>query len=193
MNREEIEKLLDGTTPGPWNVQDFTAPEVNDDPMAGDVYVSCTWPDHICVASMGGGFHGYKALEQARADAAAIATWPDLARTALSLMDQLAESQAAQAALVERAAEASKAYAQKMLPSTRRRPRPSCCSQRITLSVGRSIITVPIFGTSTPSLNMSTAKRMSISPRPSCSRDVERGADPGPEWTATARKPWLRK
>lgn len=104
LTKQEIEKLLDGTTPGPWFMQDFTAPEVNDDPTASDVYVSCTWPDHICVASMGGGLQGHRALEQARADAAAIATWPTLAHTTLALMARLEDAEAAQALVVERAA-----------------------------------------------------------------------------------------
>lgn len=103
MNRDEIEKLLDGTTPGPWFLQDFTAPEVNDNPTAGDVYVSCTWPDHIPVASMGGGFEGYKALYQARKDAALIAAAPKLAHTALDALARLEDAEAAQALVVERA------------------------------------------------------------------------------------------
>ena len=75
------------------------------------------------------------------------------------------------------------------LPAAFRNPRPNCCSQRIFDSVGRSIMTVSSVGRSTPSLNMSTAKTMSSSPASSCSSDAARGADVGPEWTATARSP----
>ena len=56
-----------------------------------------------------------------------------------------------------------------------RRPRPNCCSQTILDSVGRSIMTVSIAGTSTPSLNMSTAKSTSSSPACSASRDIAAG------------------
>jgi hypothetical protein len=70
---ENVARMLDGVTPVPWFMQDFTAPEVNEAPGAWDVHVSCTWPDHIPVASMGGGFEGHKALWQARNDARFIA------------------------------------------------------------------------------------------------------------------------
>ena len=89
MTVEKAQALLDGATPGPWYPQDFTAPEVNDSPTANDVTVSCTWPDHICVASMGGGYTGHRGLVQARADAQAIATWPDLARAYIAQAAEL--------------------------------------------------------------------------------------------------------
>ena len=50
-------------------------------------------------------------------------------------------------------------------------------------------MTVSSVGRSTPSLNMSTANTMSSSPASSCSSEAARGADVGPEWTATARTP----
>ena len=95
---EDVKRLLFEATPGPWYPQDFTPPEVNDAPTAGDVYVSATWPDHIGVASMCGGFMGPQGLVQARADAEAIATWPKLARayidTAAALEKMTAERDA---------------------------------------------------------------------------------------------------
>lgn len=90
---DAADKAADGATEGPWYPQDFTSPEVNDDPIARDVHVSCTWPDHISVASMGGGFHGFEDLEQARLDARFIAASrqlvPDMAATIRALADEV--------------------------------------------------------------------------------------------------------
>jgi hypothetical protein len=51
-------------------------PEVigDQEPTAADIFVSCSWPDPICVANMGGGLYGWKSVEQALKDAAFIAT-----------------------------------------------------------------------------------------------------------------------
>lgn len=90
---DAADKAAEGATEGPWYPQDFTSPEVNDDPIARDVHVSCTWPDHISVASMGGGFHGIEDLEQARLDARFIAASrkfvPDMAATIRALADEV--------------------------------------------------------------------------------------------------------
>lgn len=95
---DAADKAAEGATEGPWYPQDFTSPEVNDDPIARDVHVSCTWPDHISVASMGGGFHGIEDLEQARLDARFIAASrqlvPAMAATIRALADEAAAENA---------------------------------------------------------------------------------------------------
>ena len=79
------------------------------------------------------------------------------------------------------------------LPSLRRRPRPSCWRNTTGDSVGRSIRTVSISGTSRPSLNTSTVQMTCSSPARSCSTEPTRGALVGPLCTATAATPLLRK
>jgi len=73
-----------------------------------------------------------------------------------------------------------------------RRPRPSCCSHTMLLCVGRSIITVSMFGMSTPSLNMSTQKTISRSPRARDSSEAVRGAAL-PAYTAAHARPCTEK
>lgn len=63
----------EGVTPGPWFPHDFADPAVSSDPTCRDIYVSCTTPDHISVASMHGGIEGHRNLKQGRSDASHIA------------------------------------------------------------------------------------------------------------------------
>jgi hypothetical protein len=88
---DELEKLAAEATPRPWFVHNFADPAVSSDPSAHDVTISCVTPDHITVASMGGGFHGYKSIEQAVADARFIDAvgnaFPELIRLARIGMD----------------------------------------------------------------------------------------------------------
>lgn len=67
-----IKERLDGVTPGPWFLHDFTDKSINPDPRARDVTVSCDHPATITVAEMGGGLEGSRSLDQARNDAAYI-------------------------------------------------------------------------------------------------------------------------
>ena len=87
---EQIKKVIDDTTPGPWFIHDFSDPVLTDDPIASDVVVSCTNPDHIGVASMLGGDAGPRDLGRARCDAQLIALAPAMAR---ALIEQHAQSE----------------------------------------------------------------------------------------------------
>lgn len=86
---KHLRELEEKATPGEWYVQDFTDPVLGGDPTAGDVTVSCSWPDHIGVASMCGGLDGHKGLQQARNDAAFISA---ARREVLSLLTTLDEA-----------------------------------------------------------------------------------------------------
>ena len=80
----------EATTPGDWNVQDFADPAVSSDPSPRDIYISCSWPDHIGIASMERGLTA--TLEEARANAAFIAAANPT--TILALLDALEEARA---------------------------------------------------------------------------------------------------
>jgi len=75
MTSDELRKMVAAATPGPWFEIDFSVPEVigDHDPTASDISVSCSWPDPIFVANMGGGLDGFKGVGQALKDAAFIA------------------------------------------------------------------------------------------------------------------------
>lgn len=89
---EEAEKLLDGSTPGPW---EWTTGRFSNNP-----YLS---PNILLLAFDGGGPDGVDPNDAA--NARLIAAAPDLARSVIALHAQLADAQAAQAMLVERCAE----------------------------------------------------------------------------------------
>lgn len=96
---EKLKELAGKATESPWFLHDFSDPSMNSDPTAQDVAVSCDHPATITIASMGGGFAGYKGLEQARHDAAYIA-----AANPSAVLDLIAE--------VERLREALKPFAE---------------------------------------------------------------------------------
>lgn len=89
---EDAKKLLDGSTPGPW---EWTTGRFSNNP-----YLS---PNILLLAFDGGGPDGVDPNDAA--NARLIAAAPDLARTVIALHAQLAEAQAAQAMVVERCAE----------------------------------------------------------------------------------------
>lgn len=64
----DFKALSEAATPGPWFEHDFSG--ATNSPIASDVTVSCSHPDHITVATMAGGFAG--GPPQARKDAALI-------------------------------------------------------------------------------------------------------------------------
>lgn len=73
---EELERKAKAATEGPWFPHDFTEAPSDSPPSAHDVAVSCTTPDHILVASMGGGLWGPRGdagILQAKLDADYIA------------------------------------------------------------------------------------------------------------------------
>lgn len=88
MNRDEIEKLLDGTTPGPWVKEDTFGVRGSDDNY---------------VANFGFGPDTDEGDATAEKNAALGAAAPDLARTALDALARLENAEAAQALVVERA------------------------------------------------------------------------------------------
>ena len=90
MTRDEIEKLLDGTAPGPW--------QADGEPWNRIVWSSVE--NRVCFMAHSNGLDDARDIATSNLVAAA----PDLARLCLSLMDQLTEAQAAQATLVEKAA-----------------------------------------------------------------------------------------
>lgn len=80
--------LSERATESPWFMHDFADPRVSSDPTSpANIYVSCTTPDHITVASMGGALTGE--LAEARANAVFIAaartTAPALAAAYLAM------------------------------------------------------------------------------------------------------------
>jgi hypothetical protein len=89
---EDAKKLLDGSTPGPW---EWTTGRFSNNP-----YLS---PNILLLAFDGGGPDGVDPNDAA--NARLIAAAPDLARTVIALHAQLADAQAAQAMVVERCAE----------------------------------------------------------------------------------------
>ena len=89
---EEAEKLLDGSTPGPW---EWTTGRFSNNP-----YLS---PNILLLAFDGGGPDGVDPNDAA--NARLIAAAPDLARSVIALHAQLADAQAAQAMAVGRCAE----------------------------------------------------------------------------------------
>ena len=88
---EDAKKLLDGSTPGPW---EWTTGRFSNNP-----YLS---PNILLLTFDGGGPDGVDPNDAA--NARLIAAAPDLARTVIALHAQLADAQAAQAMVVERAA-----------------------------------------------------------------------------------------
>ena len=88
---EDAKKLLDGSTPGPW---EWTTGRFSNNP-----YLS---PNILLLAFDGGGPDGVDPNDAA--NARLIAAAPDLARTVIALHAQLADAQAAQAMVVERCA-----------------------------------------------------------------------------------------
>ena len=66
----ELIRLHKAATEGRWNVQDFS-PAMGSPKIARDVTISCSWPDHIGIASMSNGLTA--TLDEARANAAFIA------------------------------------------------------------------------------------------------------------------------
>ncbi len=87
---EEAEKLLDGSTPGPW---EWTTGRFSNNP-----YLS---PNILLLAFDGGGPDGVDPNDAA--NARLIAAAPDLARSVIALHAQLADAQAAQAMVVDMA------------------------------------------------------------------------------------------
>jgi len=67
---DELIKLHKTATEGRWNVQDFS-PAMDSPKIARDVTISCSWPDHIGIASMNNGLTA--TLDEARANATFIA------------------------------------------------------------------------------------------------------------------------
>ena len=90
LTKQEIEALLDGTTPGPLSCQTFDA--------EADIY----GPDGNLIAEVHGAIGG-----TAPANARLFTKAPDLARTALDALARLEDAKAAQALVVEQAAEAA--------------------------------------------------------------------------------------
>ena len=91
MTKEQIEALLDGTTPGPWEA-------------CGEVWSRKIYADgenRVCFMAHSNGLNDERDISTSELVAAA----PDLARTALALHQQLADAHAAQALVVERAAD----------------------------------------------------------------------------------------
>jgi hypothetical protein len=74
LNLDDIEQKAKAATPGEWFLHDFTDPKINSAPTARVVTVSCDHPATITVAEMGGGLDGHTGIEQARHDAAHIAS-----------------------------------------------------------------------------------------------------------------------
>ncbi len=91
MTRDEIENLLDGTTPGPW--------QADGEPWNRIVWSSVE--NRVCFMAHSNGLDDARDVATSNLAAAA----PDLASTALALMAQLEDAKAAQAMVVERAAE----------------------------------------------------------------------------------------
>lgn len=93
---EEAQKRLDGTTPGPWTVEMGNVPIAD----TGDY-------DGYCRLMAGGRviFEQWGDDEQSEKDAALAGLAPNLARTVIALYAQLADAKAAQAMVLERAAE----------------------------------------------------------------------------------------
>lgn len=96
LTKQEIEALLDGTTPGPWEL-DGVRP-----------HTAHVWPVDGCDDPITGEID----IDNAHLIAAA----PDLARTVIALHAQLADAKAAQAMVVERAAEIGADIAQRTRP-----------------------------------------------------------------------------
>lgn len=89
MNRDEIEKLLEGTTPGPWRAE-------------GEPWNRIVWSsadNRVCFMAHSNGLDDARDVATSNLAAAA----PDLARTCLALMAQLEDAEAAQALVLERA------------------------------------------------------------------------------------------
>lgn len=97
---EEAEKLLDGTTPGPWRAEG--------DPWSRIVWSSAE--NRVCFMAHSNG------LDDARdvATSNLVAAAPDLARTVIALHAQLADAKAAQAMVVERAVGVAKRHRSKV-------------------------------------------------------------------------------
>jgi hypothetical protein len=93
MNRDEIEKLLDGTTPGPWlwRWKSGSIHRPSEPPY--------TYGDAVLYPNDCG-------VDVSEHDAELIIAAPDIARTALDALARLEDAEAAQALLVERAVEA---------------------------------------------------------------------------------------
>ena len=89
---EDAKKLLDGSTPGPW---EWTTGRFSNNPHLS--------PNILLLAFDGGGPDGVDPNDAA--NARLIAAAPDLARTVIALHAQLADAHAAQAMVVERCAE----------------------------------------------------------------------------------------
>ena len=90
MTQDEIEALLDGTTPGPW--------QADGEPWNRIVWSSAE--NRVCFMAHSNGLDDARDIATSNLAAAA----PDLARTALALHAQLADAKAAQTMVVERAA-----------------------------------------------------------------------------------------
>jgi hypothetical protein len=88
MNRDEIEKLLDGTTPGPWRAE-------------GEPWNRIVWSsaeNRVCFMAHSSGLDDDRDVATSNLVAAA----PGIARTALDAMARLEDAEAAQALVVER-------------------------------------------------------------------------------------------
>jgi hypothetical protein len=88
LTREQIEALLDGTTPGDWSVAT--------DPCHYD-----TASDVVCGKNLHASVGGEAGWREQEANTRIMAAAPDLARQLLATMDALAEAQAAQAGVCE--------------------------------------------------------------------------------------------
>ena len=100
ITKEEVQKLLDGTTPGPWRAEG--------DPWSRIVWSSAE--NRVCFMAHSNG------LDDARdvATSNLVAAAPDLARTVIALHAQLADAKAAQAMVVERAVGVAKRHRSKV-------------------------------------------------------------------------------
>lgn len=93
MTREQVAALLDGTTPGPWRLGSWGDNVFGTGPKDQWLPICRVKRDDAPLEESGDA-----------KDARLIAAAPDLARQLLAAMDQLADADMAQAALVERAA-----------------------------------------------------------------------------------------
>ncbi len=80
---KELRAALAKATERPWFVHDFTS--ASDSPTFNDVTISCTTPDHITVAYMGGGLK--HTCEEARDTAAAIVAIMNRAERLLDVVE----------------------------------------------------------------------------------------------------------
>lgn len=97
---EEAKKLLDGTTPGPWDWDTGDGTIYMADGDVSPRIATIDWDNTDA--------------DQGYADAELIAAAPDLARTVIALHAQLADAKAAQAMVVERAVGVAKRHRSKV-------------------------------------------------------------------------------